>query len=118
MEICIDLTIIVRDRINQVYLNRVAYEMLEMSKRINDMKAEGCTIGYIRDILAVDRHTESIFNLSLCKSRGEFERLVRANEMCGYVVDNNDNIHCISSSSWIAQFDGCKEWEIEPCYMG
>lgn len=112
MEICIDITKIVREAINRAYLDRVAKEMSKMLKLMQDMAEAGYTVERMRDFLVVDLRSECFFYLSLSKFRGEFERLVRANDMCGYVVDNNDNIHCICSSSWIAQFDGCKEWEI------
>lgn len=115
MTICIDITGIVHNRINQVYLERVTAAMHKVLKQISTMSNSGYTIEEIRSRIVVDLRSECLFYLALSKFRNEFERLVRANEMCGYVVDNNDNIHCICSSSWIAQFDGCKEWEIEPC---
>ncbi len=39
--------------------------------------------------------------------------IISANADLGYIVDNEDIIHCVTSSSWIWQFDGCKETEIK-----
>lgn len=113
MPIFIDLTEIVHERLNQVYLERIAKEMEEASKLMALLQSRGWELGDIRNHMCVDLRSEGIFYLALSRSRGEFEHLVRGVEYCGYVVDEHEVIHCISSSSWIAQFDGCKESEIE-----
>lgn len=41
-----------------------------------------------------------------------FERIVKVNGYSGYVVLDDGTILCVCASSWIAQFDGCLESEI------
>ena len=95
------------------FLVQITSEALEMIKRMISLRTNGYDDAAMRSMLAVDMRSECLFYLSLSFLREEFNKLVRANAYCGYVVDDRDNIHCICSSSWIAQFDGCKESEIE-----
>lgn len=39
--------------------------------------------------------------------------IISANADLSYVVDSDEIVHCVASSSWIWQFDGCKESEIK-----
>ena len=91
----------------EMWVNRIEKGRAE-GKEDHDM--------YYNEALAGDKYDEVFFLLALSKLRGQFKRLVRGNFDCGYVVDNNDVIHCINSSSWMFQFDGCKENEIQFCY--
>ncbi len=44
--------------------------------------------------------------------REAYPHIVYANAGMGYVILDDDTIRCISSSQYVAQFDGCKYWEI------
>lgn len=44
--------------------------------------------------------------------RSVYDRIVDVNARWGIVILDDDTIRCISSSSYISQYDGCKYWEI------
>ena len=96
-----------------LYLCDVYDKLNATLSKMCDLKLKGYTERMMQEVIPTDVESECIFYLALSAIRGEFEKLVSANEYCGYVVDNNGIIHCINSSPWIAQFDGCKESEIE-----
>lgn len=98
---------------NTRFFLRVLNDIINMCVEMKKMEVNGYSVEDMRNRFAKDLHSECIFYAALSKMRGEYETLIRANHMCGYVVDNNEIIHCIGASSWIAQFDGCKESEIE-----
>lgn len=98
---------------NLVYFNGVLRDLVAMIKAMLEMKRAGVDVSDMHSILSINVRSECIFFLALSRLRGEYRTLERADHMRGYVVDNNDVIHCVGASSWIAQFDGCKESEIE-----
>ena len=58
-----------------------------------------------------DAKSEIYFDLAIAQIRDGF-KIVSANPTLGYLIDDKGCIHCISSSEWIWQFDGCQESEI------
>ena len=44
--------------------------------------------------------------------RSVYDRIVDADARLGIVILDDDTIRCITSSSHVSQYDGCKYWEI------
>lgn len=84
----------------------LANKVKDMVSPINDyVKEHGC----LPEITSENELAIRLFNnmLNIKAFKG----------LLGYVLLQDDTIICIDSSQWIAQFDGCKESEIEVSYF-